>query len=603
LDNKYLFFYIREGYLVLKMIVLLRKNLAVRLVAVIMAAMLILSVGIIVLEIKNSRSAAKEAISGYGMRLAESYAKQFDTGKYEEFLKNPQENELYWAIRAELDRFRTQAGVLYVYTVALDGNKTPRLLIDGQPKDSDSASPINEVTDMPPDTIDAVWKGENASTPLIENPEYGTYISTYAPIKNASGTIIGALGIDTETGIIDQISSDVLRGSIPFYIIMFAATVVLVALIALFIIRALRPLRYVVKSAESIAAGDLAQASQLLASHPVKSADEIGAAYKAMVRMSENLHSIVGRMVSSVAQTSGQLVASSDSFTEEASQMLVLNEKVNASIQQVAEGARTQHISADESAKSLEEMAISIQRISEASTTVSDASQQALEEAEKGKQMLGRMDHQVQTIASVAEETLQRVTVLNGYSNEIGQVVRSIVEIANQTKLLALNASIEAARAGEHGSGFAVVAGEVRKLADSSSASAVHIATLLNNIQTEAERIHEKMNDGTREITEGVVLSERVEASFASILERFKFVTDQIQDISAATEEMSAGSEEVAASVGDIVDIAKAAAERMQLISELTNKQLGGAKEIAESAMKLSETSHEMRQTIEQFKV
>ncbi|WP_183184772.1 MULTISPECIES: methyl-accepting chemotaxis protein [Brevibacillus] len=121
------------------------------------------------------------------------------------------------------------------------------------------------------------------------------------------------------------------------------------------------------------------------------------------------------------------------------------------------------------------------------------ASQQALDKAESGTVTINEMKDQVQVIASVTHETNASVSVLNRYSLQIGEVLRSISQIANQTKLLALNASIEAARAGEHGSGFAVVAGEVRKLAEESTSATDQIASLLYNIQHESSIISEKM--------------------------------------------------------------------------------------------------------------
>jgi methyl-accepting chemotaxis protein len=146
-----------------------------------------------------------------------------------------------------------------------------------------------------------------------------------------------------------------------------------------------------------------------------------------------------------------------------------MNTKVNVSIQMLAEGANTQQSSTNESAHSMEEMATAIQRISEASLTASDASMNALESAESGQTIVKNMNGQFVTITSATEEALNRAALLRGHSQEIGVALSSISDIAEQTKLLALNASIEAARAGEHGAGFAVVAGEVRKLADNAT--------------------------------------------------------------------------------------------------------------------------------------
>ncbi len=304
---------------------------------------------------------------------------------------------------------------------------------------------------------------------MIVNPQYGKYVSTYAPLKSADGKTIGALGIDTEAGVIERISNSLIMGNITVYLLMLFFTLLGLGAVILLISRSLRPLQWIVAGADSIAKGDLLLAQQQLAENPVHSIDEIGAVYQAMNKMSGNINNILKTIVSNVSHTSDQFVATTERFKPEAHHLLEMNTKVNESIQKLAEGANNQQSSTNESAHSMEEMATAIQRISEASLTASDASMNALESAESGQTIVKNMNGQFVTITSATEEALNRAALLRGHSQEIGVALSSISEIAEQTKLLALNASIEAARAGEHGAGFAVVAGEVRKLADNAT--------------------------------------------------------------------------------------------------------------------------------------
>jgi methyl-accepting chemotaxis protein len=587
----------------MNVLTVIKKHLALRIVAAITAVILLLSIGYVSLQILNTKTAAKEVISDNGMRLAKSYAVQLNASQYEEFLKNPQENELYWSLRQELDRFRTQIGALYVYLVRIDEQQQPLLMIDGQPKNSESASPINEVTDIPADAIKAVQQGGNASSSLIDNPKYGKYVSSYAPVLNSEGKFIGILGIDTEAAVVDSITANVLGKSVFYYLLMFGVTIVGIGFIVFFIIRALRPLRVITSSAESMATGDLAQAGVILSSNPVKSEDEIGITYQAMLKMSGNLNEIIRKIVSNIAQTSDQMVSSSERFTGDALHMLDMNKIIRESIQQIMEGAESQKLSADDSAIAMEEIASGVQRISEFSMTVSDAAVSALEIAASGKETTLRVKNQVNNIYTKAEEATQMVAILKGHSQKIEGVLASITGFSNQTKLLALNASIEAARAGEHGRGFAVVAGEVRKLAEASSSSVLSIAPLLNSIQSESQRIGEKMDDAANEIREGVLLSEQAEQSFGHVVEVFRLVTSQIQDVAAAAEQMSAGSEEVAVSVNGIAFIAKEVSEQTHQINELTNQQLDKMQHVADASSTLSSMTHEMRMAVQQVKV
>ncbi|NEW05014.1 methyl-accepting chemotaxis protein [Paenibacillus sp. SYP-B3998] len=581
----------------------IRKKLIMRIVAAVMVVILALSAGYIIMELRNAKKAATEAIASYGIRLSQSYAGQLDKNKVQQFLKEGKENDLYWSLREELDQYRTKIGALYVYLVRIDNNQKPLIMIDGQPKGSDSASPINEVTDMPAKSIEALLKGESSSSPLIDNPKYGTYLSTYAPVMGPDGKMIAILGIDTAAGVTESIASSVIRGNMPLYLLMLVLTLAGLGLLTLLVSRALQPLQWIVAGAERMATGDLLEANRLLTEHPVRSIDEIGAVYQAMIKMSGNINGILRTIVSNVSHTSDQFVASTERFTKEAHHLLAMNAEVNECVQTVAEGASTQQSSTDESARSMEEMASAIQRISEAALTVSDASGLVLHRAESGKVIIHNMNGQITLITSATDEAIRRASSLRSHSEEIGVAIHAISDIAEQTKLLALNASIEAARAGEHGAGFSVVAGEVRKLADNASNSALLIASLLQNIHQESLRISEAMDNGMNEIRTGAALSKQAEESFTHIVEQFRFVAEQIQDISSATEEMSAGAEEVTASVIGIAHIAKTSSVGTQNIHELTHKQLKVAQDIADSATTLSGLTDEMRKSIQQINV
>ncbi|MFC5401433.1 methyl-accepting chemotaxis protein [Cohnella soli] len=581
----------------------LRSRLVVKLSAIILAVLLVLSFTLIYMQIQNTKKASEEAIGKFSIHNAEAYAGQFDLKAYGEFLKDAQENDLYWSIRDQMNHYRVQIGAMYVYTVKIDDKGQPILLIDGQPKDSDAASPIGEVTDIPKGAIEALLKGETAKSGVIQNPEYGDYISAYAPLRDANGTVVGVLGIDTDVSVSHTIFREVMKESMPLFVLMGVLTLVFFLVIVLFLSRALKPLGVIVKGAEAIAQGDFATAKASLGAIRRRSKDEIGQAYSAMGQMIERLGVAMGEVVRDMELTARNLVDSTGQFSTEAAQMVALNEKLEQSIATLSEGAHHQRVGAEESAKSMEEITVAIQRVSEASSSVSRASVEALETAEQGRDSIRQLKEQVASISGVATDTANSVQSLNRYMSEIEPVLRSISDIAEQTKLLALNAAIEAARAGEQGAGFAVVAGAVRKLAESSAVSATHITSLLQQIQQESARIGEKMEEGSREMLVGTELSGQAESLFNLTLDRFVHVSGQIQEISAASEEVLAGSEEVAASVEQISAISLAAAENTASIRRMSGDQFESAKRIADTTELLKTRSANLEAAVSKFKL
>lgn len=577
-----------------------------------LAARLVLCTGIVIvmlfasnllLQLSSAKSASESAIAQYGMNLAKSYVQQMNIQPYEEFLQNPVENEGYWSIRQALDRYRQQIGALYVYLVKINEHREPLIMIDGQPQDSESASPINEVTDIPAEAVNRLLNGESAHSSLIENPEYGNYISSYYPVKDAQGAVIGVLGIDTEASVIAGISGEIMRGNAWFYAGLTVLTILSLLLIAWLIASALRPMQYLVKAADSIAEGNLAKANETLSLYPVRSIDEIGAAYQSTKKMSDNLNELMEVVTSNVQGTAVQLAASMNTFVSQSRELVRLNQAVSTTAQKVDEGVQAQHQSAEESARSVEEISSSISRVSDAALNVSEASQRALESAESGKGIIQQMMNQIGVIAEAANDTREFVEDLSGYSSQIEEVLRNSMEIANQTKLLSLNASIEAARAGELGSGFAVVAGEVRKLAEMSSASSSQIASLLINIQRVSREISHTLADGHNEIKEGIHLSEQVDETFEVVVNLFRYTTEQIQEISASSEQITAGSQTVAASVEEIAALSQVSSDGTHEIHHMTNQQLEAAKQIAVLADQLNGMSHEMKLAVQKISV
>lgn len=366
--------------------------------------------------------------------------------------------------------------------------------------------------------------------------------------------------------------------------------------IALFVSRLItRPLREVVKKLDELSENE----GDLTARLEIKSKDEIGMLATSFNKMIGNIQTIIKRVQENtveLASASEQLFASSEQNTEATHQ-------VTAAIQEIAAGSERQEHGTDESSRAMEEIASDIQRVANSSAAVAESSTLTTENAQEGNKSVKRSIEQMNNIqSSVAEAELQ-VRNLGKLSDEIGKILDVITGIADQTNLLALNAAIEAARAGEHGKGFAVVADEVRKLAEESKTSASGITQLIEEIQVNTTRAVTYMNKGTEEVEIGIEVVNQAGKAFATILESVQQVSAQVHEVTAASQQISAGTEEVTSSILELSHIAKEAAGSSQSVAASSEEQLASIEEISSSAGSLSTLAEELQSLVGKFKV
>lgn len=331
----------------------------------------------------------------------------------------------------------------------------------------------------------------------------------------------------------------------------------------------------------------------------IKRKDELGDLANIFASISDSMRNLISKV-----QDSAQLVEKSanavDIQTNESTQ--AANE-VTSAIEKVSQSAEMQMQSAEENAKAMGDMANGIQTVAHSATIVSDNSSHMIEQANAGQQVVQNAVQQMDTIHEGTNETKLVIEQLETEANKIQDIVSVITAISEQTNLLALNAAIEAARAGEAGKGFAVVADEVRKLADETNGSAADIQQLVSTIQADTVKAVLSMDQNEIGVNEGIKRMQEVESAFKQIITSVELIVKEAIELSAVAEEMSAGSEEIAATSDQMANSAEAEFEQTHQVAAAAEQQLASMEEIATSSATLKTLSEELNTALSLFKV
>ncbi|MDD3363505.1 MAG: methyl-accepting chemotaxis protein [Syntrophomonas sp.] len=419
----------------------------------------------------------------------------------------------------------------------------------------------------------------------------GTWNETaYEPIKDAGGQVIGIWYVGVPATPYDNMVSNFSSS-----MLLYAGLGILLGFLAALM------LAYTVHKPLERINGSIARSSEgdLTSMIPQQGKDELGQLASLINVMITRMSELIGNtknLIVNVSQSTSELLNRSEMSASLMKDMTFQSEEMSST-------AASQAELTGKSKMVIGEMSVAIQQLAGNAQEVASSAMTATNKAEDGEKQVEKAISQISIISETVNSTAIIIEGLGTKSQEIGQIVDLITNIANQTNLLALNAAIEAARAGEQGRGFAVVAEEVRKLAEESGEAAKRIASLVKEVQNEADSAVDAMQAGTKEVAMGTQVVGNAGLAFEHIIEAINTVNQQIQEVSAASEQMAASAETAINSIEQTTYAADKNATVAKKISSLANEQLAGLEETGASIDRLTIVIEDLKKAIAYFTV
>lgn len=419
-------------------------------------------------------------------------------------------------------------------------------------------------------------------------------LSGYAPIykdHDISKEIIAISVIDFDANIVKERTWDVVRNGILLSIFpMLFASIVTDFLIR----RKVKPISQLIEQAKQIADGNLA-----VAASEVKSRDEVGDLGRTLNRMTGNLQNILLTMQSTSHQSTGNANETTNTLSEMTDTVQGVANNIGEVTAAITDG-KLHAVNATEMLTSLDEDMQSMKV--KADFTVAN-SNQTMKIAAEGERRAKDINHDMELIRKGSDEVRHTIQTLVAPTTKIQDITTSIAGIATQTNLLALNASIEAARAGEQGKGFAIVAEEVRKLAEQSKREVLEVNKLVQEIMEHIQHVISSITDNTQYIEKG---TETVRLTAQSLSDISLAVAETVQEITVISDLMTAETEEsnhVVQMIQQLTDTIQEIEETMNNISVAAQQTTDSIEEVAQGSNETTQMAHELEKYVETFKL
>lgn len=379
--------------------------------------------------------------------------------------------------------------------------------------------------------------------------------------------------------------------------------IILISLVAAFIVSTIigniitKPIKELNKKIDFASKGELNQAK--MEGKILKRKDEFGNISKSFNNMIES----IGTLIKNVKLSSKTVLNSSESLANISSEATTAMNEISSTIEEITSSSNEQATQTEDGVSKVHALANKIELVTNATEEMDTASKAVTDLVEKGLAAIDTLAERT-TENNQANEALNKTIVeVDTSAQEIGVIIETIGQIANQTNLLSLNAAIEAARAGEHGKGFAVVADQIRKLADQSSQSAQKISNLIIGIQEQSKSAVQSMENAKSISDNGNTAVKETESSFKNISSSIKTLVEKIEEINDHNNQMNSSKDALVDIISSISAATEQTSAATQEVSASTEEQLASTQELSANTEDLKMLAAQLEESIDRFKI